>query len=193
MSVKLRENQLAESVFTFRSFSSGAKVLGSIDCCKLGNGAWPCTFSILGLSIKFWFSSINRLDNKVSDNIVIENPQVSFSSKSPVFFTPMTWETPAGVSQVMGVKKTGDLLEKLTWGFSITILSLTLLSNLFIEENQNFIESPNIENVQGQAPLPNLQQSIDPNTLAPELNDLNVNTDSANWFSLNFTDIMSIK
>ena len=86
----------------------------------------------------------------------------------------------AGVSQVMGVKKTGDLLEKLTWGFSITILSLTLLSNLFIEDNQNFIESPNIENVQGQAPLPNLQQSIDPNTLAPELNDLNVNTDSAN-------------
>ena len=86
----------------------------------------------------------------------------------------------AGVSQVMGVKKTGDLLEKLTWGFSITILSLTLLSNLFIEENQNFIESPNIENVQGQAPLPNLQQSIDPNTSAPELNDLNVNTDSAN-------------
>jgi preprotein translocase subunit SecG len=86
----------------------------------------------------------------------------------------------AGVSQVMGVKKTGDLLEKLTWGFSITILSLTLLSNLFIEKNQNFIESPNIENVQGQAPLPNLQESIDPNTLAPELNDLNVNSDSAN-------------
>ena len=86
----------------------------------------------------------------------------------------------AGVSQVMGVKKTGDLLEKLTWGFSIAILSLTLLSNLFIEENQNFIESPNIENVQGQAPLPNLQESIDPNALAPELNDLNVNSDSAN-------------
>jgi preprotein translocase subunit SecG len=86
----------------------------------------------------------------------------------------------AGVSQVMGVKKTGDLLEKLTWGFSITILSLTLLSNLFIEKNQNFIESPNIENVQDQALLPNLQESIDPNTLAPELNDLNVNSDSAN-------------
>ena len=86
----------------------------------------------------------------------------------------------AGVSQVMGVKKTGDLLEKLTWGFSIAILSLTLLSNLFIEENQNGIESPNIENVQGQAPLPNLQESIDPNALAPDLNDLNVNSDSAN-------------
>ena len=86
----------------------------------------------------------------------------------------------AGVSQVMGVKKTGDLLEKLTWGFSIAILSLTLFSNLFIEENQNFIESPNIENVQGQAPLPSLQESIDPNALAPELNDLNVNSDSTN-------------
>ena len=86
----------------------------------------------------------------------------------------------AGVSQIMGVKKTGDLLEKLTWGFSITILSLTLLSNLFIEENQQLIESPNIENVQGQAPIPNLQESIDPNVLAPELNDLNLNSDSVN-------------
>jgi preprotein translocase subunit SecG len=86
----------------------------------------------------------------------------------------------AGVSQVMGVKKTGDLLEKLTWWFSITILSLTLLSNLFIEDNQNFIESPNIENVQGRAPVSNGQQSLDPNTLAPELNDLNVNADSIN-------------
>ena len=86
----------------------------------------------------------------------------------------------AGVSQVMGVKKTGDLLEKLTWGFSITILSLTLLSNLFIEDNQNSIESPNIENVQGRAPVSNSQESLDPNTLAPELNDLNMNLDSTN-------------
>jgi preprotein translocase subunit SecG len=86
----------------------------------------------------------------------------------------------AGVSQVMGVKKTGDLLEKLTWWFSITILSLTLLSNLFIEDNQNSIESPNIENVQGRAPVSNSQESLDPNTLAPELNDLNMNLDSTN-------------
>ena len=86
----------------------------------------------------------------------------------------------AGVSQVMGVKKTGDLLEKLTWGFSITILSFTLLSNLFIEDNQNSIESPNIENVQGRAPVSNSQDSLDPNTLAPELNDLNMNLDSTN-------------
>ena len=86
----------------------------------------------------------------------------------------------AGVSQVMGVKKTGDLLEKLTWGFSITILSLTLLSNLFIEENQKLIESPNIENVQGQAPIPNLPESIDPSAIAPDLDDLNISSDSIN-------------
>ena len=86
----------------------------------------------------------------------------------------------AGVSQVMGVKKTGDLLEKLTWGFSITILSLTLLSNLFIEENQKLIESPNIENVQGQAPIPNLPESNDPNAIAPDLDDLNISSDSIN-------------
>ena len=86
----------------------------------------------------------------------------------------------AGVSQVMGVKKTGDLLEKLTWGFSITILSLTLLSNLFIEENQKLIESPNIENIQGQAPIPNLPESIDPNAIAPDLDDLNISSDSIN-------------
>ena len=86
----------------------------------------------------------------------------------------------AGVSQVMGVKKTGDLLEKLTWGFSITILSLTLISNLFIEENQKLIESPNIDNVQGQAPIPNLPESIDPNAIAPDLNDLNISSDSIN-------------
>tara|TARA_B100000941_G_C28075463_1_gene336189 strand:- start:54 stop:422 length:369 start_codon:yes stop_codon:yes gene_type:complete len=86
----------------------------------------------------------------------------------------------AGVSQVMGVKKTGDLLEKLTWGFSITILSLTLISNLFIEENQKLIESPNIENIQGQAPIPNLPESIDPNAIAPDLDDLNISSDSIN-------------
>ncbi len=33
----------------------------------------------------------------------------------------------SGASNIMGVKKTGDLLERLTWGFVITIMVLTLL------------------------------------------------------------------
>jgi preprotein translocase subunit SecG len=38
----------------------------------------------------------------------------------------------SGASNIIGVKKTGDLLEKLTWGFviAIMVLSLTLSTNL---------------------------------------------------------------
>jgi len=34
--------------------------------------------------------------------------------------------------QVMGVKKTSDLLEKLTWGFIIAIMALTISTKFFI-------------------------------------------------------------
>jgi preprotein translocase subunit SecG len=33
----------------------------------------------------------------------------------------------SGASNIMGVKKTGDLLERLTWGFVITIMVLSLV------------------------------------------------------------------
>lgn len=36
----------------------------------------------------------------------------------------------SGASNIIGVKKTGDLLEKLTWGFVITIMVLALSTNL---------------------------------------------------------------
>jgi preprotein translocase subunit SecG len=39
----------------------------------------------------------------------------------------------SGASQLIGVKKTGDLLEKLTWGFAIAILVLSLVSNVLID------------------------------------------------------------
>jgi preprotein translocase subunit SecG len=35
----------------------------------------------------------------------------------------------AGASNMIGVKKTGDLLERLTWSFAITIMALALLTN----------------------------------------------------------------
>jgi preprotein translocase subunit SecG len=39
----------------------------------------------------------------------------------------------SGASNIIGVKKTGDLLEKLTWGFVITIMVLSLtLSTRFV-------------------------------------------------------------
>jgi preprotein translocase subunit SecG len=36
----------------------------------------------------------------------------------------------SGASNIMGVKKTGDLLEKLTWGFIVVIMVLSLTANL---------------------------------------------------------------
>ncbi|PZR33971.1 MAG: preprotein translocase subunit SecG [Azospira oryzae] len=36
----------------------------------------------------------------------------------------------SGASNLIGVKKTGDLLERLTWGFAIAIMVLSLATNL---------------------------------------------------------------
>jgi len=46
-----------------------------------------------------------------------------------------------GTSQVMGVKRTGDLLEKLTWGLAIALLGLSLSTHIFLQEN---IENPGL-------------------------------------------------
>jgi preprotein translocase subunit SecG len=35
----------------------------------------------------------------------------------------------SGASNIIGVKKTGDLLEKLTWGFVVTIMVLSIATN----------------------------------------------------------------
>jgi preprotein translocase subunit SecG len=39
----------------------------------------------------------------------------------------------AGASQLMGVKRTGDLLEKLTWGFAIALVILTLVTHAILD------------------------------------------------------------
>lgn len=56
----------------------------------------------------------------------------------------------AGTSQLMGVKKTGDLLEKLTWGFAITLVVLSLTVNLIYKnsEGEEGINSINVERAQ---------------------------------------------
>lgn len=40
----------------------------------------------------------------------------------------------SGSSQLMGVKRTGDLLEKLTWGFAIAIMVFSLSSHIMLSE-----------------------------------------------------------
>lgn len=46
-----------------------------------------------------------------------------------------------GTSQVMGVKRTGDLLEKMTWGLAIALIVLSLSTHMFLQEN---IETPGL-------------------------------------------------
>ncbi|NQZ78713.1 MAG: preprotein translocase subunit SecG [Ekhidna sp.] len=67
----------------------------------------------------------------------------------------------SGTSQLMGVKKTGDLLEKLTWGFAIALLVLSVSTNFIqTDTGDNVISSPNIENAQGAQPV--IPQGIEP-------------------------------
>lgn len=61
----------------------------------------------------------------------------------------------SGSTQLMGVKKTSDLLEKLTWGFAIALLALSVATNFIIpqETNEGF-SSPNIDNAQQNTVIP---------------------------------------
>jgi len=52
----------------------------------------------------------------------------------------------SGASNMLGVKKTTDLLEKLTWGFAIAIFALSITVNILLKgPNANEINSPNLD------------------------------------------------
>jgi preprotein translocase subunit SecG len=68
----------------------------------------------------------------------------------------------SGTSQIMGVKRTTDLLEKITWGFSIALVVLTLTTNLIIKEPvSEGLSSPNIDRAQDRTVLPSIDPSLD--------------------------------
>ncbi|WP_422358493.1 preprotein translocase subunit SecG [Reichenbachiella sp.] len=69
----------------------------------------------------------------------------------------------SGTSQLMGVKKTGDLLEKLTWGLAIALISLTLSTKFLITQSRAGEEfaSPNIESAQEKTIAPNLDLNVE--------------------------------
>lgn len=60
----------------------------------------------------------------------------------------------SGASQLMGVKRTGDLLEKITWGLAITLIALTLSTSFFIDNNGSGVVSPNVQRAQEQNVVP---------------------------------------
>ena len=61
-----------------------------------------------------------------------------------------------GTSQVMGVKRTGDLLEKMTWGLAIAILVLSLATHVFLKQNipNPGMSSPTLERAGEQTIMP---------------------------------------
>lgn len=63
----------------------------------------------------------------------------------------------AGASQLMGVKRTGDLLERLTWGFAVALMVFSLTAHAMLGSNSApaQVRSVNMEKAkQGPAPTP---------------------------------------
>jgi preprotein translocase subunit SecG len=69
-----------------------------------------------------------------------------------------------GASQIMGVTKTGNILEKTTWVLALGILALALASSAFHKSSSpSGFTSPNIENARKQILTPSFEE----NTLLP--------------------------
>lgn len=61
----------------------------------------------------------------------------------------------SGASNIIGVKKTSDLLEKLTWAFAIVIVVLSMGSKALVNNpTAEDVESPNLERAGEQQALP---------------------------------------
>lgn len=81
-----------------------------------------------------------------------------------------------GSNQLMGVKKTTDLLEQITWGLGIGVMVLSLASYVMIDRNQvGGINSANVERAQTQTlpgaaaptPAPSAANGAAPSQVAP--------------------------
>ena len=65
----------------------------------------------------------------------------------------------SGASNMIGVKKTGDILEKITWGLAIGILALTLSTKFMVKPVQSNTDEF-IDRAQEQTVLPGLDLDI---------------------------------
>ena len=72
----------------------------------------------------------------------------------------------SGASNIMGVKKTGDLLERLTWGFVIAIMVLSLSTN-FVSQNAGGRTNEILERAGEQAPASALPPVSTPGETTP--------------------------
>jgi preprotein translocase subunit SecG len=74
-------------------------------------------------------------------------------------------------TQIMGVTRTGNVLEKATWVLAVSILVLSLVSSAFYTDSQsNQFASPNIESAKKQVVTPAFEntENIAPITTAED-------------------------
>lgn len=60
----------------------------------------------------------------------------------------------SGTSQVVGVKRTTDLLEKITWGLAIALIALSMSTVFFLNRSSSGVVSPNIQRAEEQQVVP---------------------------------------
>lgn len=75
----------------------------------------------------------------------------------------------SGASQVVGVKRTGDILEKITWVLAISLVVLALASSFVIKTTtvDTGFTSPNIEKAQDETLLPGMEGGAQEEGLLP--------------------------
>jgi preprotein translocase subunit SecG len=75
----------------------------------------------------------------------------------------------SGASQVVGVKRTGDILEKITWVLAISLVVLSLASSFVIKTTtvDTGFTSPNIEKAQDETLLPGMESGGEEGLLPP--------------------------
>ena len=67
-----------------------------------------------------------------------------------------------GATQLMGVKRTTDIMEKITWGLAIALVILTISTDFFISEpGQQGISSPNVDRAQERTVMPGIQPELE--------------------------------
>jgi preprotein translocase subunit SecG len=73
-----------------------------------------------------------------------------------------------GAGQLIGVKKTGDLLEQTTWGLIIILFSLSLSSASWLKKGRKLPISPNIERAQEQIEITDHNQETNLDAQQPQ-------------------------
>lgn len=87
----------------------------------------------------------------------------------------------SGASNIIGVKKTTDLLEKLTWGFGIAIVIMSVAVNILADKRQALnANSPNLDKAQQEQQTIPALDLINPSQDTPDdgANDLDGSDDT---------------